>query len=1045
MAELTPGIYERLVTSQLQLRLAELDASLVERGPLDPADAHEILARHVAALTRRALRSVPGDDAAALAGQVALANQIAEAIISLAPDVATEDDLVAETRDLLQAIATPRDVPAPVRFPTRPEVPLSISALLVNGRDQPRIGAEVQKELASADRVDLLCAFVKWYGVRVLEEHIEAFIRRGGRMRVITTTYIGATDRRALDRLAELGAQVKVSYETRMTRLHAKAWLFHRDTGFSTAYVGSSNLSKSALIDGLEWNVRLSTIEQGHLLDTFRATFEEYWEDAAFEAYDPADPAQRARLDEALALERSGPTDLPIDITTIEVRPWGYQREILDELAAERDVHGHHRNLVVMATGTGKTVVAGLDYRRLRTIGAVDSLLFIAHREEILGQSLSMFRHIMRDGSFGERFVAGERPTEWRHVFASVQSLARLDLARDLRPDRFDMVIVDEFHHASEETKTYANVLRHVEPKVLLGLTATPERADGLDVRVWFGGRTAVELRLWEALERGLLAPFQYFGLHDETDLRAVRWKRGTGYDTADLTNVYTGHHARTRIILQALLDKVPDVARMRGLGFCVSIDHAEFMAERFNEAGIPSRAVTSRSTAEERRAGLTALRSRALNVLFTVDLFNEGVDVPEIDTVLFLRPTESATVFLQQLGRGLRLADDKPCLTVLDFIGNQATAFRFDLRYRALTGVSRRGLAREIEHGFPTLPPGCHIELDRIAADLVMQNVSSSLRVDWRGLVAELRETGDVSLGVFLDEAGLDLEDIYRRRRGGWAGLRRMADFDHRPPGTDDDRLAGAIGRMLHIDDLERLGFIAEILDREAPPSAADCVGRGARLLAMLHFSLWGWNEPLTEIDTGLQRLWANPARRDELLELTRVLHDRIRRITVPVDPGGQVPLQVHARYSLAELLAAFGVSNPAASRGSGVRWIEHAQADVFWFNLRKTEKHFSPTTMYADRAISPTLFQWESQNATSETSPTGLRYVNHRERGSSVHLFFRESKAADGDLGAPAYLYAGPATYVSHSGERPMRIIWKLDHELPADIFHDARVATA
>jgi hypothetical protein len=358
---------------------------------------------------------------------------------------------------------------------------------------------------------------------------------------------------------------------------------------------------------------------------------------------------------------------------------------------------------------------------------------------------------------------------------------------------------------------------------------------------------------------------------------------------------------------------------------------------------------------------------------------------------------------------------------------------------------VSRRGLAREIEHGFPTLPPGCHIELDRVAADLVMRNVLSSLRIDWRGLVAELRQTGDVALGAFLDEVGLELEDIYRRRRGGWAGLRRMAEFDQRPPGPDDARLAGALGRMLHIDDLERLGFIANVLGRDTPPSAAECVGRETRLLAMLHFSLWGWNEPLAEIDAGLERLWANPSRREELLELTDALRDRIRRITVPVDPGGHVPLQVHARYSLAELLAAFGVPNPAASRGSGVKWIEDAQADVFWFNLRKTERYFSPTTMYADRAISPTLFQWESQNATSEASPTGQRYVNHRERGSSVHLFFRESKDAEGDLGAPAYLYAGPATYVSHTGERPMRIIWKLDYELPADIFHDARVATA
>ena len=330
----------------------------------------------------------------------------------------------------------------------------------------------------------------------------------------------------------------------------------------------------------------------------------------------------------------------------------------------------------------------------------------------------------------------------------------------------------------------------------------------------------------------------------------------------------------------------------MRALGFCVSIDHAEFMADRFNEAGIPARAVTSRTSTEDRRAGLTALRRREVNILFTVDLFNEGVDIPEMDTVLFLRPTESATVFLQQLGRGLRLADDKPCLTVLDFIGNQAAEFRFDLRYRALTGVSRRGLAREIEHGFPTLPPGCHIELDRVACDVVLRNVQSSLRIDWRGLASELRQLGDVDLVTFLAETGLELEDIYRRRHGGWAGLRRMAGLDDRPPGADDDKLARAFGRLLHVDDLERLAFISELLGYDQPPSPATRPRRDGRLLAMLHFSLWGWNEPLDQLDAGLERLWSNPARREELLDLTRALRDRIRRLTQSMAPGGDIPL---------------------------------------------------------------------------------------------------------------------------------------------------------
>src|SRR5947209_3069196 len=695
-----------------------------------------------------------------------------------------------------------------------------------------------------------------------------------------------------------MGAEVCVSYETRTTRLHAKAWLFHRQTGFSTAYVGSSNLSKTALLDGVEWNVRIAAVEQPHLLDTFSATFEQYWADPSFEEYVPA--RDHDRLDRALAAEAgSHPRDLPLEITTLDVQPWSYQREILDTLAAEREVHGRWRNLVVMATGTGKTVVAALDYRRLHTHHGVDSILFVAHREELLDQSRTTFRHVMRDGTFGERFVGGERPTAWRHVFASVQSLARVDLDADLDPERFDIVVVDEFHHAM--APTYDRLLRHLRPRVLLGLTATPERTDAEDVRVWFDGHTAVELRLWEAIEQGNLCPFQYFGVHDDVDLSRLRFKRGEGYDTAQLTNLYTAQDARNRLILQQLRNKIADLGRMRALGFCVSIDHAEFMARRFTEAGIPSLAVTSRSDSDIRQRALRSLREREVNVLFTVDLFNEGVDVPEIDTVLFLRPTESATVFLQQLGRGLRLADDKPCLTVLDFIGNQHAQFRFDLRYRALTGATRRGLAREIERGFPVLPAGCHIELDRVVADLVLANVRGALNLAWPGLVSELRDIGDCGLDTFLAETGIELEDLYRSRKGGWAGLRRLAGFDDRPPGPDDDRLSGAIGRMLHIDDLERLRFIEKLLSADGPPSTAAGVSddRARRLLAMLHFVLWGANEPLSQMDDGLARLWANPSRLEELLALAPVLRERINRVTTAVDPARRVPLHAHARYS--------------------------------------------------------------------------------------------------------------------------------------------------
>ncbi|PWU52338.1 DUF3427 domain-containing protein [Micromonospora sp. S4605] len=1023
MTDLERGIYEHLITRELAGRLQHVDSALVQRAKLDPADAPDALARYIATLAHRALHAVAaGDDK--LSRQVHLTNRIAEAIAALSPKAATEQDQIADARNLLHAIAAPPTPPAAPAFPVRPTTPLSTGALLVNGRHQPRIGHEVTHEMTSADSVDLLCAFIKWYGLRIVDPAIRDLIARGGRLRVITTTYLGATDQRALDRLAELGAEVKVSYETRTTRLHAKAWLFRRNNGTSTAYVGSSNLSKTALVDGVEWNVRISNIEQPHVIDTFTATFEDYWNDPAFEAYDPTKDAERLRA--ALSGERRD--EAPTEIANLDVRPYPYQAEILADLDAERRVHGRWRNLVVMATGTGKTIVAALDYRRLRKAGAVDSLLFVAHQEQILRQSLSTFRQVVGDGSFGETLVGGREPRHWRHVFASIQSLHR----REINPEAYDMVIVDEFHHA--EAPTYARLLERLRPRVLLGLTATPDRADGGDVRRWFDGRAAVELHLWEALERQLLAPFQYFGLHDDVDLSQLRWKRGQGYDPAELDGVYTGNHARARAVLRAVRDTV-DAGRMRALGFCVSIGHAEFMADWFTQHGVPSAAVTSKVDRPAQHALLRDFRAGKLRVLFTVDLFNEGVDLPMVDTILMLRPTESATIFLQQLGRGLRLDDDKPCLTVLDFIGGQHANFRFDLRWRALTGVSRRAVYEAVEQDFPTLPSGCHIELDRVAKELVLRNLKSALPTSKTGLVAELRLLGDVSVAEFLRESGLEVEDVYRSASvGGWTGLRRLAGLETTQPGPDDRELGRAIGRMLHIDDPDRLDLLARVAAGERPDAG--------RLWDMLHFDLWGPNAPLAERDERLARLWAAPARCAELRQVAEVLRDRIHRVT-PRAEGG-LPLRVHARYSRNEACAAFGMPNPGSLR-EGVKWLPDAQADLFFVTLVKSAEHYSPTTMYADRAITDELFQWESQSTTSAASATGQRYIHHEKRGSTVHLFVRESKLPDRDLGAPAYLYAGTMTYREHTGDRPMRIIWQLHRPLPADMYAAARAIAA
>ena len=546
MTKLPDGLYDLLITREIERELQKFAANRrSDAEDLDRSDANILLARHIAAVVREALHGVPEDERPQR--QAAICNEIIRSIANSLPDQIEDGDFIAEPPRRLAAVYE-FDALRTTR-PVAPQIPLSQSDLLVNARGEPRVGSVIEKEIASADRIDLIVAFIRWSGLRLIESQLQSFIESGKKLRVITTTYTGSTERRAIEHLIRLGADVKVSYDTDNTRLHAKAWLFHRSSGFSTVFIGSSNLSTSAMLDGVEWNVRLTQSDAPTIVEKFAATFESYWADSDYELYDPSRDADK--FDRAVARASD---DLPITFIGLEVEPWPHQREILEELNVERYRHNRWRNLIVAATGTGKTVVAAFDYKRLcEDLGRSLSLLFVAHRREILDQSIGTFRQVLREASFGERFVDGDRPDKWRHVFASIQSLSHTDLEH-LKPDAFDVVIVDEFHHAA--APTYRKLLERLQPRVLLGLTATPERTDGESILPWFDGRIAVELRLWDALERGLLSPFHYFGIHDSIDLSRVAWRRGR-YDEHELENLYTGNDVRVGQILTELQRKV--------------------------------------------------------------------------------------------------------------------------------------------------------------------------------------------------------------------------------------------------------------------------------------------------------------------------------------------------------------------------------------------------------------------------------------------------------------------------------------------------------
>jgi superfamily II DNA or RNA helicase/HKD family nuclease len=1027
---LLEGLYERLITRDLEVRLAATEGRIIHRGFVDDADAPGVLARHLRNVALRALREEGNPDR-----RLTLVNDLIDRLGS-------HGDHLTAARQLLSIADEPGPGRSPRTFAERPSTPLSEAALLTNAQGEPGVGHEVRAELSSADRVDVVMAFVKWYGLRLFEDRFKASHERGVPLRVITTTYMGATERVALDRLVrDFGAQVKVQYDAQRTRLHAKAWLFRRNTGFDTAYVGSSNLSRAAMLDGVEWNVRLSSVATPALIQKFSATFDTYWNDPTFEPYDP--DTDRDRLDDALA-EAAGTRihdRVTLTLSGLEVRPYPYQQEMLDQLDVERVIHGRHRNLVVAATGTGKTVVAALDYRRLADDApTLPRLLFVAHRREILEQSLRTYREVLNNADFGELYVGGKRPERWEHVFASVQSLTAYDV-RTIPPGSFHVVVVDEFHHA--QATTYRRILDHLNPRELLGLTATPERGDGFDVRMFFDGRVAAELRLWDALKADLLTPFHYFAVADGMDLTRLDWKAGT-YDATELSNLFTGNDARARIILKAVQDKVADLSTMKALGFCVSRDHAHYMSRVFNDAGIRAATVLGDTSMNERDAAISRLRTGEVQAVFTVDVFNEGVDVPAINTVLFLRPTESATVFLQQLGRGLRRAKDKAVLTALDFVGHHRKEFRFDQRFRAMTGSTRAQLVRDIEHDFPFLPAGTQIVLDRQSQELVLENVRSQVAKRWSTIASELRAHPTSDLGTFLAESGVDLADVVRSDRS-WTRLRREAGLAVPTAGPREDALLKRVRAFAHVDDPDRAAAYLRWLGDDAP----DYVNADPALASfgrMLFFSLWPDGGGFDSYAAGLAALRAEPAVREDLRAVIKLGLDGAERVTTRLSGElGLRPLRVHGRYTREEIVAALDYvaldgRKPNSFR-EGVLFAPEAKADAFLVTLHKSEADYSPTTMYQDYAISPELFHWETQSGTTVASKTGQRYLGHRANGSHILLFTRPQKVTDFGSGAP-YVFLGEADYVEHRGERPIAITWRLRTPMLAADFAAASV---
>jgi superfamily II DNA or RNA helicase len=1022
------GVYETLITQAIEREIKSLAPNLIATTePLALNEASTRIAQAIEFATIRTIESLPEQDRSS-AG-IAIAASVHDVLAKYSDTPAIQNLLIPQPASMLKAIQE-RLAGYHSSVMLSPLIPLNRSELLVNAQGELRVSQALQSEISSVDSIDLIIAFVRTSGIRPFLPALRDAVARGVQVRLITTTYTGSTEPSALELLRSIGCKIKVSYDTGTTRLHAKSWIFHRNTGFSTAYIGSSNLSYSAMQAGLEWNIRISTQSNPLVLDKMKVLFETYWNDPEFETYD----ARKF----ALEVMRTKPAPLPYQLPNIELRLEQFQERLLEQIALARS-RDLHRNLLVSATGTGKTVMAAIDYVRLSKSMPRANLLFIAHREEIIDQSLATFRFAMKDSNFGEKLVSGHKPIKGTHVFASIQSLHERTISGISR-DNFDMIIIDEFHHAA--APSYQRVLEYFQPKEWLGLTATPERSDGLPIIELFGGKIAAELRLWDAIDQGRLVPFTYFGVSDGIDLSAITWKRGVGYDVSELTQIYAANPGWIDTVIESIDKYIGLATDYKALGFCVSVIHAEFMAGEFIRRGIPATFVSGESDEATRRDALQDLKDGRIKVVFSVDLFNEGIDVPEVDVLLMMRPTDSPVLFLQQLGRGLRKLGGKYSCTIIDFVSNHRKEFRFDRKLGALLPGNRKSLIEQIERSFPTLPVGCHMEFDRISSEIVIESIRNALPTTWKPKVEACRRFfaagGKPSLQEFLLAEGLEIEAIYEGGRC-WTELISDAGFGSKQ--TESIHLKGlrrALNRLLHIDDPERIEAL-QLLAKRTPLKTLSARQTATMELIVCNLVNQLSSEATLEVSTAYEVILSHPELLLEIGEIADILENRQSHLTIEVDPV--LPLRLNARYTRVEIFAAYGYKTGAkvAPWQSGVWKVPQWKSDLLAITLDKSADSFTERTSYKDYALSPKRFHWESQTDTSADSATGQRYIHHSSQDWKIQLFVRKSNEDR------AFWYIGSAQYVEHRGSNPMEITWDLDHGLPGDLYQDFAAAVA
>lgn len=922
-------------------------------------------------------------------------------------------------------------------------------------------------EMQTADEVYFLVSFIKMSGAQLLTRELIALEKRGVPVKILTTTYLNITEAKAIRHLQQFKNVVVKILPLKNESFHTKAYLFKRNSNQNTVIIGSSNISHSALINGHELNVKIPHTQHMPAYEQTMEFFHKMWihEKAIFPSeeflrqYEEHQKAEN-KLMPSFTYERETPY-----VANTDIQPNEMQKEALKNLVFTRK-NGHTKGVIIAATGTGKTYLSAFDVQQFQP----KRLLFIAHREELLNSAIKTYSSLFQDEFLCGKITGQEKEFDKQFIFSTIQSLSKDNTLEAFKPDDFDYIIIDEFHHA--EAPTYKKVIDYFKPKFLLGLTATPERMDGRNVLELCENNIVYEIRLRDALEAELLAPFHYFGLTDQT----------VDYDKVDILN---GHYEENSLVralstftrVEFIIDKMEtyghDGDTLHGLGFCVNIDHAKYMSAEFNKRGYVSECLTGEDSVEYRKAVIQRLEDPKdeLTIIFTVNIFNEGIDIPKVNLMLFLRPTESSTIFIQQLGRGLRKIDNKEYVTVLDFIGNYKKSFIIPL---ALSGqynakaFDTDSLRVAVLHEFADSPGGSVVQLDPIAQREILNRIDN-IKLSSVAVLKEMYAQFKYDLGRspeiidFLYSEEAPSLNFFIHKFKSWVNTKEyMKDLNTH----DEEILANAFKyeiveriesmlsikwpyeyaiiylaksqKEISINDIVQ--WLTKRFDLEIKRDEHETLILRAMDRLSKRFKKQKWT--FGELENGVFYIenavsevfsdndYAHYVR--ERLEYGLIDFRRSFRTNLIFNQDKKISL--YRNYTRNELMFIFEAKVPEGTWREGVSRVDNHY--LLFINLNKAED-VEEHLLYKDFFKDPTTFHWQSQNKTSHESGQGQDYVHHKARDIHVHLFIRKFSEMHG-MTLP-FMYLGEVDYMNSHGDKPMNIVWKLHQPVPEDLYHD------